>query len=332
MALNLSKLKFTRKMFFRTFGVIIFLIFCAWLYLAQPSFSSNDPMAISINTNNLKKHVQFISVDSYPRNHRKTKNLNKIAKYIEEQFKKYNCAITIQKHRTGSRDYVNIIGKLNEGQGHKIIVGAHYDSHANTPGADDNASGVAGLLELANLLSKAKLSYEIEFVAYSLEEPPYFATERMGSAVHAKKINEDNEKIDGVIVLEMIGYFSDDFFSQSYPMPLLYLIYPSTGNFITVVGNTSNRSFIKEVKIGMQGSTNLPVFSISAPAFIPGIDFSDHRNYWKYDYNAVMITDTAHFRNKEYHKSNDTIDRLDFDRMGKVVASIYNYLTTRLKE
>ncbi|PCJ51485.1 MAG: peptidase M28 [Planctomycetota bacterium] len=324
-----SKPKNIRKKILRTLAVIFGIIFIIWLWIAQPSFSSNKPINLTLETEILKKHVKFISVDSFPRHYTKTKNLNKVAKYIQEHFIKFGCETSMQKHRTGSRDYFNVIGKINPGKGHKIIIGAHYDSHRGTPGADDNASGVAGLIELARLLSKAKLSYEIEIVAYSLEEPPFFATDRMGSVFHANDIKAKGEKIDGVIVLEMIGYFSDESWSQSYPMPLLYLMYPTTGNFITVVGNTSQTGFTKEVKIGMQGSTDLPVYSISAPTIIPGIDFSDHRSYWKHDYNAIMITDTAFYRNKEYHKENDTIDRLDFDRMGKVILSIYNYMISR---
>ena len=127
----------------------------------------------------------------------------------------------------------------------------------------------------------------------------------------------------------MIGYFSDQFLSQKYPMPMLYLYYPFKGHFITVVGSMSQREFTKSVKVGMQGSTDLPIFSINAPASLPGIDFSDHRNYWLYDYQAVMITDTAFYRNTAYHKPEDTLDRLDYNRMGQVVLSVFQYLKTK---
>lgn len=297
-----------------------------WLIIAQPSFRYNLPATETVNPEILKAHVKYLSEDCFPRNENTLSQMEKAATYIEESLQNSGCIIERQEVMARSKKYSNVIGRLNIGKGNKIIIGAHYDSCWLTPGADDNASGVAGLLELAHLAAKANLTYEIEFVAYALEEPPYFGGPLMGSVVHSKSIFARKEKIKGVIILEMIGYFSDDWFSQQYPFPLLHLFYPCKGNFITVVGATNQMSFTKQVKIGMKGSTDLPVFSINAPTFIPGIDFSDHRSYWKYDYNAVMITDTAFYRNKEYHKAGDTYDRLDYHRMGQVILSIFNYL------
>lgn len=300
-----------------------------WLLIAQPSFRSNLPITEIVNTEILKTHVKFLSEECFPRNENTLAQMEKAAAYIEENLRNSGCVVERQEVMARSKKYSNVIGRLNVGKGNKIIIGAHYDSCWATPGADDNASGVAGLLELAQLCAKANLNYEIEFVAYALEEPPYFGGPLMGSVVHAKNIFAQKEKIEGVIILEMIGYFSDDWFSQKYPFPLLHLFYPCKGNFITVVGATNQMGFTKKVKTGMQGSTELPVFSINAPAFIPGIDFSDHRSYWKYDYNAVMITDTAFYRNKEYHEAGDTYDRLDYNRMAQVILSIFNYLKTK---
>lgn len=323
-------IKLNRKKIVNTIAIIlaIFLLL-AWIVVVQPSCSHNKPVKEVVNTELLKKHVKFLTTDCFPRNSSTPGQLEKAALYIEESFIKSGCAVERQKVLARGGDYSNVIARLNVGKGHKMIIGAHYDSCWSTPGADDNASGVAGLLELAGLLAKKDLPYEIELVAYTLEEPPYFGGLMMGSAVHARGLNRNKEKIDGVIVFEMIGYYSDTFLSQKYPIPMLYLYYPFQGNFITVVGSMSQREFTKRIKIGMQGSTDLPVYSINAPTSLPGIDFSDHRNYWLYDYQAVMITDTAFYRNTAYHKSNDTPDRLDYDRMGKVVLSVYQHLITK---
>lgn len=250
-------------------------------------------------------------------------NLDKCADYIAMHFTNAGATTTSQVFTVRDRQYQNVIGRFGVGQGPKIVVGAHYDSCGDTPGADDNASGVAALIELAYLLGRNSPSNEVELVGYTLEEPPFFGTQVMGSAIHAKSIAEENANVLGVIVLEMVGYFRDDGGSQSYPSLLLKLIYPSRGNFICVAGPWSQGSWNKKVKVGMKGATDLPVYSIRAPAFVAGIDLSDHRNYWPHDIKAVMVTDTAFYRNKEYHSLHDTADRLDYVRMSQVVVAVF---------
>ena len=160
---------------------------------------------------------------------------------------------------------------------------------------------MAALIELAHCLGQDSLSCDVELVAYVLEEPPFFGSQQMGSVVHAKQLATEKATVAGVIVLEMVGYFNDESGSQSYPSILLRLMYPGRGNFIGVVGPWNQGDWIKCIKTGMKGTTDLPVYSIRAPRSIPGMDFSDHRNYWPYGINAVMITDTAFFRNRAYH-------------------------------
>ncbi len=200
-----------------------------------------------------------------------------------------------------------------------------YDVNGPNPGADDNASGIAGLIELARLLKSEKLKKNITLVAYTLEEPPYFASNAMGSYVHAKTERENNSDIELMISLEMIGYFSNKKGSQLFPIKLLNLFYPDKGNFIVIVDQLYS-GWARKIKTGMAKHMSLPVYSINAPSIIPGVDYSDHRNYWAHGYGAVMVTDTSFYRNFAYHTENDTSDKLDFNKMAEVVKGVFGYV------
>lgn len=311
------------KSIFRILLIVCVGLFAVWIYIAQPTTSQNTLSNVIVDEQKLKIHVEKLSKEFYPRNHHELNNLNKTASYIEQHFRSAGAEVEIQQFTVSGVAYKNIRAIFGKGKPYKLIVGAHYDSHHQTHGADDNASGIAGLIELAYLFEQYGTEREIELVAYSLEEPPYFGSAQMGSYIHADKIKEEEVSIEGVIVLEMIGYFSDDWGSQNYPNPLLNILYPNRGNFITVVGTLEQRYFTKAFKVGMQGTTDLPVYSINAPESLPGIDFSDHRSYWPLGLNAIMITDTAFYRNKAYHKVNDTSERLDYNKMAKVVVAVF---------
>ena len=208
----------------------------------------------------------------------------------------------------------------------RVVIGAHYDSAGPLPGADDNASGVAGLIELAHLLGrapKASLNTSVELVAYTLEEPPFFATQHMGSAVHAASLKQQRVPVRLMLSLEMIGYFTDAPNSQRYPVAAMKLTYPSVGNFIAVVGKIGQGATVQRIKEAMQSASSLPVQFLNAPSSLPGVDLSDHRNYWNAGYEAAMITDTSFYRNPSYHTAQDTPDTLDYQRMALVVEGIY---------
>lgn len=315
-------MKRTLKTIARIIIAISIILFVVWIYIAQPTTQKNHKSSLHVDGARLRTHVETLSKSLSPRDYKETGNLNKCADYIFRNFVRAGALAEHQEFTVEGKKYVNVIGRFGNEKNKKIIIGAHYDAFQGTPGADDNASGMAGLIELAFLIGKSDLDKGIELVAYSLEEPPFFGTDMMGSAFHAASISSD-KNIYGVIVLEMIGYYNDHWGSQSYPMALLNILYPDRGNFIAVVGKTGQREFTRRVKIGMKGATDMPVYSINAPEFIPGIDFSDHRNYWVHGLNALMITDTAFYRNKEYHKPGDTPDRLDYNRMAKVVVSVF---------
>lgn len=233
--------------------------------------------------------------------------------------------------------YKNIIARFGPASGGRLVIGAHYDSHAHvsaaiddprgysadthTPGADDNASGVAGLIELAHLLGRKPLGRPVELVAYTLEEPPHFRTEHMGSAWHARSLVGDDVRL--MLSLEMIGYFSDAPGSQRYPLPGLEFLYPDRGNFIALVGAMGDFGAMRHVKAAMAGASDLSVHSLNAPRWVPGVDFSDHVNYWGAGIPAIMVTDTAFWRNPHYHRAGDTYDTLDYTRMAQVVQGVY---------
>jgi hypothetical protein len=208
-------------------------------------------------------------------------------------------------------------------------VGAHYDVCGDQPGADDNASAVAGLLETARLiaLNKPKIDYQIDFVAYCLEEPPFFGTEAMGSFVHAKSLSENKVELLGMICFEMIGYFSEQPNSQQFPSAELAKIYPSTANFIIVVGIEPYDEFNQKVKTLMSENAEIDVQVISFPSKDGLAGLSDQRNYWHFGYQALMINDTSFIRNPNYHMPSDTIETLNFEKMAEVVNCSYNAIT-----
>ena len=202
-----------------------------------------------------------------------------------------------------------------------IIVGAHYDSVAETVGANDNASGVAATMELARLLQGSKLRRTVRFVFFVNEEPPYFQTNDMGSLIYARQFRRDNVPVSAMISVETIGFYSDVSGSQKYP-PVLGLLYPSRGNFIGFVGNPESRDLVRRSIRRFRESTNFPSEGVAAPADWPGVGWSDHWSFWQERYPAIMITDTAVFRYPYYHTPLDTYDKVDFQKMARVVEGV----------
>ena len=273
---------------------------------------------------NLKKTVRILSQEIGSRGYLQIDALQKSAEYITSELKRYGYTVSLQPYEYQGRTYNNIYTEIRgeKKPGSILLLGAHYDTVAGTPGADDNASGIAGLLEVARLLRNRSFDRTVRFVAFTLEEPPLFRSTYMGSYVYARSLKEKEENIEGMICLEMIGYFTDKPESQFFPLSLFRWIFPNKGNFISFVSNLQSKDFLKGVKSGFQKGTTLPVESLSAFPFIPGIDFSDHRSFWKFGYKALMITDTAFYRNPYYHGSGDVPETLDYERMAEVVLGL----------
>lgn len=310
-------------------GLLVVVTGLLWLVLARPLVFSVKKRAVpAADPQILAEHVRSISTCFGARDWTSSQNLERVAEHIHSVFSRFNSKVSYQVFEVSGREYRNVISEYSApGATESIVVGAHYDTDGPLPGADDNASGVAGVMELARLLAGRELPSKVLLVAYPLEEMPFFATPQMGSSVHARSLVEAKEPLKLMISLEMIGYFSDAPGSQSYPLPLLKLFYPSRGNFIAVVGRFSLSTAAVELKRAFLEATNLDAFSINAPALIPGVSLSDHRSYWQQGFDAVMITDTAFFRNFAYHTASDTADRLDFSRMAEVVTGVAAYLS-----
>jgi Zn-dependent M28 family amino/carboxypeptidase len=276
-----------------------------------------------VDTQALEAHVRTLSENYHPRSHENRTKLDAAADYVHAQLAKSGAKVIEQVYQADDIKARNISVNFGPATGERLVIGAHYDSHYHTPGADDNASGVAGLIELARLLAKAELKRPVELVAYTLEEPPYFRTDEMGSAQHARALKARDVPVRLMVSIEMIGYYSDEDNSQTYPLAALKAIYPTRGDFIGVVGRFDDMSDVRRVKAAMRGASSLPVVSMNAPALLKGVDFSDHLNYWAEGYPALLITDTSFFRNHHYHELTDVSSTLDFPRMAQAVQGIY---------
>lgn len=280
------------------------------------------------DTTIIKSHLTILTKTQNFRTHQNVDQLNKTADFIKSVFSQYTDSVFTQEYSANGRTYKNVICSFGTENNKRVIIGAHYDVCDNQQGADDNASGVVGLLELSRLLKGQKLNYRIDLVAYSLEEPPYFKTEFMGSYIHAKSLADCKTDIYGMISLEMIGYFKDEKKSQSYPVGFLSIFYGSKGNYITLVKKFNSGKFAHSFCRHYKSLRTIRTKKFAGPTSLPGIGFSDHLNYWKFGFSALMITDTSFFRNKNYHKTTDTMEALDLNRMAKVIDGVFKTILT----
>jgi len=219
----------------------------------------------------------------------------------------------------------NVVWELPGMSSELVLVGAHYDSAEGAPGADDNASGVAATLELAKRLSTCRLRRTVRFVLFANEEPPYFQNPGMGSLAHARGCRQRGERIEAMLSLESIGYYSDSPHSQKYPH-LIGLLYPDRGDFVTFVGNLDSRSLVRRAIGSFRNSTQFPSEGAALPARVPGIDWSDHWAFWQYGYPAIMVTDTAIFRDPHYHERTDAPTTIDYVRLATVTLGIQSVI------
>lgn len=298
--------------------------------LFQSSKVSNELQSFRPNPSKLYEHVKALT--KLDRSYTNLPETNAAAQYIQKEWESQGLAVEQQPFDTPRGQFKNLMVSFGPKDAPRLVIGAHYDVCITEypggfkPGADDNASSVAAMLELSRLLKEKapQLKYRVDLVAYANEEPPFFRTRYMGSNIHAQALKDAKVDVKGMLALDCIGYYTDKKNSQQLP-PLMNLMYPTVGNFIGVVGEFNSLNLVRKAKQGFKVHSSIPVQGMSAPSFVPGVDFSDHQNYTKHGWPAVMITDTAMNRNPNYHHNSDTIETLNFEKMADVVQGIYGF-------
>ncbi|MFT5336956.1 MAG: hypothetical protein ACI9YL_000958 [Luteibaculaceae bacterium] len=292
-------------------AILVFFLFISSLM----SWAQSDTLIIKDHLVKITKTDGYRTYDNLP-------VLNGVADYIHTTFSKFSSRVAFQDYLVNGITYKNVICSFGPVDGPRLIIGAHYDVCGNQEGADDNASGVVGLLELARLLQNQELNYRVDLVAYSLEEPPFFRTEQMGSFIHAQSLKDAGIELIGMISLEMIGFFKSEKGSQDYPIGILSWFYGNKGDYITVVKKWGGGTFPRKFARQMKRNTCISTKKFSGPAQLPGIDFSDHLNYWNLGYEAIMISNTGFYRNSHYHQSSDKLETLDLPKMAAVIDGV----------
>jgi len=320
-----------RKRLVRWGSVGIVVLGCpVWLYscmILMPGKSHRGPLPPltpeqSALVPGLRRDVVELAEKIGERNVAKVAELRRAADYVESQMA---AAGRVTRHTYPASglpcDNLEVEIRGTSAPGEIVVVGAHYDSVLRCPGANDNASGVAGMLALARTLAAASPARTLRFVAFVNEEPPHFRTEEMGSRAYARRCRDRKENVVAMVSLETIGCYSDEPGSQKYPFPF-GLFYPSEGNFIAFVGNVSSRALVRRCVGTFREKAPFPSEGGALPSFMPGVGWSDHESFWENGYPGVMVTDTAPFRFAHYHRKDDTPDKIDYDRCARVVVGV----------
>ncbi|MEW6427909.1 MAG: M28 family peptidase [Thermodesulfobacteriota bacterium] len=285
-----------------------------------PPLSAGEAQTASL----LEKHVRVLAGDIGPRSIWRPASMTATVDYLRQVLAALGYAVRFQEFRSHDVTAVNleveIPGRRNPEE--IVVVGAHYDTVEGCPGANDNASGVAVLLELARLFAGAAPGRTVRLVAFANEEPPFFFTDTMGSSFYAARCRERGEAIVAMLSLETMGYYSDAPGSQQYPFPFS-AFYPDTADFIGFVGNIRSRSLVRESVAAFRRHARFPAEGLAAPSFVTGVGWSDHLSFWRMGYPAIMVTDTAFFRYDAYHTEADTPEKLDYGRLARVVAGLF---------
>src|SRR5436190_1124429 len=328
------------KILFSALRVVIALVAVLallwWFGMRMPGKNISKTAALSPDEIALREalhaDVQKLAGEIGERNMWHYPQLNAAADFIQDSFSRAGLHPRRDTYEIHGQACHNIEAEIPGGeqgatasqQSHLpiIVIGAHYDSVFGSPGANDNGSGVAAMLALARRFAGKKPEHILRFVAFVNEEPPYFLSAQMGSFIYASRCKARGDQIDAMISLETIGYFSDAPNSQTYPSPALGIFYPKVGNFIGFVSNIQSRALLRRVIALFRKHAKIPSEGAALPSFIPGVSWSDQRSFWQHGYPAIMVTDTAPFRYPYYHSSNDTPDKLDYDRFTLVVSGM----------
>jgi len=291
--------------------------------LARPAPTDAARAEIGVLEHRLMAHVRVLAESIGERNLHRPSALRAAAEYVRQTWKDQGFEVAEERFEVLGQPSLNLVAEQKgaERPGTIVLAGAHYDSVIGSPGANDNATGVAVLLEMSRALRRETLSRTVRFVAFANEEPPYFLTEHMGSRKHARRARQRGEDIAAMLSLETLGYYSAAAGSQRYPFPL-GAFYPRTGNFLGVVGNLPSRGLVKDFLRHFMAVTDFPVEGIATFEWIPGINWSDHWSFWKEGFPALMLTDTAPFRYPEYHSLRDVPARVNGPELARVAHGI----------
>ncbi len=278
---------------------------------------------------NLLAHLQYLSVQLGDRSLYRPRTLKAAEDYVYQGFLQAGYQPRRQTFICQRLEVSNVIAGDPDPRGY-YLLGAHFDTVAGTPWADDNASGVAVLLEVARLARSLPLPRPWAFVGFTCEEPPAFFTPYMGSRVYAKDARKQKDRILGMLGLEMVGYYRQEPGSQSLPLTLKFLGYPTTGNFIGLVSDWRSRPLMERLEAAIKEGCRLPTASLAVPLsghlLLPEVRLSDHANFWDEGYPAVMLTDTAFMRNPNYHGPDDVLENLDLDAMVELTLGLLHFL------
>jgi Zn-dependent M28 family amino/carboxypeptidase len=298
-----------------------FLLIRFSMQTGNPTEGNASPAA----ARRLQAHVEMLAGTIGERNVWQHDRLTRAAEYIHAELGRNGYEPRQHTYMAGGVPVSNVEATLPGASraGESLVVGAHYDSVAGSPGANDNATGVAALLELAGRLRGRSHARTIRFVAFVNEEPPFFRTGQMGSLVYAKAARSRGERIVGMLSLETMGYYSDAPGSQRYPAPMA-LLYPDVGNFIGFVSDLGSARLLFAARRAFKQRTSFPLQVASVPAAIPGVGWSDHWAFWQAGYPAIMVTDTAPFRYPWYHSAEDTPDKVLPHELAEVVDGLEN--------
>jgi Zn-dependent M28 family amino/carboxypeptidase len=308
------------------------LAWLLWFMVKVPGESHRGPLApLSEDETRLaaalRGHVQAVAGREH--NMFKPEALEAAARYLENTLSSFGFSVLEQRFPTSMGEVRNIEVEVPGSGKEIVVVGAHYDSVLGAPGGNDNGSGVAAVLELARRLREANPRRTLRFVFFVNEEPPFFRGMDMGSRRYALRAKERNERIAAMLCLETIGWYSDAPGSQRFPFPLGFF-YPSTGNFLAFVSNLRSRTLLHEAVAAFRRHARFPSEGVAAPALIPGVDWSDHGSFWEQGYPALMLTDTAPYRYPHYHAPTDTPDKVDYERLARVVVGLEKTLNELL--
>ena len=322
-----------RSFLFRWIVILALLISGVIYIINMPDASYSGPLQpLSVHerqlSDNLKQHVILLADRIGERNVGRPQQLAAAAAYIQKVLENSGFNVTAQDYPAAGITVKNLEAEQRGASSPEeiVIIGAHYDSVLGSPGANDNASGVACILEVARLIAGQKLKRTVRVVAFVNEEPPFFQTALMGSRISAVRSRQRRENIVAMLSIETVGYYSDAPGSQHYPVPFSFF-YPDTGNFIGFVSNLSSRKLLHKVMASFRNHTAFPSEGVAAPGWITGIGWSDQWSYWKEGYVGIMVTDTAPFRYPYYHTVQDTPDKIDYERLARVVAGIARVVT-----